>query len=106
MQSGIIDEILAVEDEAEKIVQDAQTEARRLVSEAHNRAAEIISDKVEAARKEGQQMLEDAEARMRDTMKEYEDERLSVKKAGAAIPPEVVSRATDRIVGRILSIGE
>lgn len=106
MQSGIIDEILAVEDEAERIVNDAQAEARRMISAAHNKAARIISDREEAARQEGQQRLDAAEARMREEIAEYEKQRLSQKNAEASVPPQVVSRAQERIVSRILSIGE
>lgn len=105
MQSGIIEEILAVEDEAEQIVSDAQAEAKRIVSEAHGKADRIISEAVEAARQEGQRQLEEAEARMNAGIAEYEKERLSQEKSEAGVAKETVERASGRIVDLILSIG-
>lgn len=105
MQSGIIEEILAVEDEAEQIVKDAQAEARRIISEAHGKADKIISDAVDAARLEGQRQLDAAEARMNAGIAEYGKDRLSDEKAESGVSREIVERATGRIVSLILSTG-
>ena len=52
MQSGVIDEILDVEDQAEKIIDDARQEAKKIVDDAHEKAARLVSTSIDAVKQD------------------------------------------------------
>lgn len=102
MQSSIIDGILTVEDEAEKIVSDAEAEARNIIFNAQKEAKELISKEIDEIRKKNDQIIEDEEALFKENLKEYEDVRLEIEKNGVKTNSEALKRAKDRIVSLIL----
>ncbi len=53
MQSEVIDDILNIEAEAEKIVSDAESKAQEIVLEAQAAARKKIQDRIEVIRKDG-----------------------------------------------------
>ncbi len=101
MQSEVIDDILSVEDEAAKIIEDAQKKARDTVSDAHDRAARIIADAVEAVREEGKADVERAEEVLKNKLDEYEAERERIQNEASVVDRSVLEAAASRIVERI-----
>lgn len=101
MQSEVIDDILSVEDQAAKIIEDAEKKAKENISAAHDRAAKIISDALDAVRERGKADVESAEALLEKHLAEYEEERERIENEENAVDPEVLERAVSRIVDRI-----
>jgi vacuolar-type H+-ATPase subunit H len=58
LQSEIINDILSVEDDANLVVQQAQSKANSILSEAEARAAKMIKDDVKAERDKNQQAFD------------------------------------------------
>lgn len=58
MQSEIINDILSVEDDANLIVQKAQSKANSIISEAEARAAKMMKDDLKAERAKNQQAFD------------------------------------------------
>ncbi len=106
MQSSVIDEILSVEDDAGKIVDDARAEARKIVSEAHEKAARIVSSSVEAVKARSRSELAEAEALLQKDLADYEEERRRIESGEHKMDPEAKERAVSRVIDRILTVGE
>ena len=104
MQSEVIDDILSVEDEAARIIENAQKKARETVSQAHDRAAAIIAKAVDSVREAGKADVAAAEELLRSHLKEYEEERERLLNEACTVDPSVLDRAAGRIVERICSI--
>lgn len=62
MRSDIIDEILSVEDHAQKLVKDAQSKSRTMVMEAQAKADQTVHDGVQKQKEADRVALEKAEA--------------------------------------------
>ena len=105
MQSGVIDGILSVEDEAEEIIENAQKEASSIIAAANDKAAKLVSQSFEEARKRGQSDVDAAEALLASHLAMYEEERARILSGDKHVDPEVLDRAAERIVNRILSTG-
>ena len=73
MQSGVIDGILSVEDEAEKIIENAHKEASSILASANDKAAKLVSDALDEARKTGQGDVDAAEALLESHLAMYEE---------------------------------
>ncbi len=101
MQSEVIDDILSVEDQAAKIVDEAEEKAKETISQAHDKAAKIIADRVEAVRRSGKADVDSAEALLQQHLAEYEEERERIESSENTIDPDVLERAVSRIVDRI-----
>lgn len=61
MQSAVIDEILRVEEESRKMVEEASEKAQELVFSSNEEAQRIILDTVKKAREDGEHRLEEAQ---------------------------------------------
>ena len=96
MQSEVIDDILSVEDQAAKIVEDAEKKAKETISEAHDEAQKIISEAVERVRENGKAEVDGAE---------YEEERVKIEESSSSVSPDVLEKAVTRIVERICRTG-
>ena len=101
MQSEVIDDILSVEDQAAKIVDDAEKKARENISQAHDKAAKIISESVEAVRESGKADVDSAEKLLQEHLAQYEEERERIESSENSVAPQVLERAVSRIVDRI-----
>ena len=106
MQSEVIDEILNVEDEAEKIIEDAKSEASELVNSAHDKAAKIISDALESAKERSRTEIAAAEEILQKELSEYEEERARLDESERKIDDDAKDRAVSRVVDCIVKIGE
>ena len=104
MQSEVIDDSLSVEDEAAKIIEDAEKEAQSIINDAHQKAAAEINAAIAQSAKDGQASLEEAERAMNAHLQELQ-EKLDDPKKAPDLPEDLVERASDRIVSRILSTG-
>ena len=104
MQIEVIDDILSVEERADKIIEDAQKKARNMISSAHDKAAATIKEAVERVRERGKEDVESAEELLQNHLSEYEKERIEIEKSDETIDPAVLERATGRIVERICTV--
>ena len=103
MQSGVIDGILSVEDEAAKIIENAQKEAGTIIATANEKAAKLVSEALDEARKSGQSDVNAAESLLESHLAMYEKERDRILSGENRLDPSVLDRAAERIVSRILS---
>lgn len=103
MQSGVIDGILSVEDEAEKIIDNAHKKAGEILASANDKAAKLVSGVLEEARKRGQADVDAAESILESHLAMYEQERSRIISGENRVDPAVLDRAAGRIVDRILS---
>ncbi len=106
MQSSVIDEILSVEDEAGKIVDDARAEARKIVSDAHEKAAKMLSSSLESVKARSRQELAEAQADLQRDLDDYEEERKRIESGEHRMESSARERAVSRVVDRILSVGD
>ncbi len=106
MQSSVIDEILSVEDDAAKIVDDARAEAKAMVSEAHDKAARIVSASVEDVKARARAEIAEAEAQLQQDLAEYEEERKRIERGEHRMDSDAKERAVSRVIDRILTVGE
>lgn len=104
MQSEVIDDILNIEAEAEKIVSDAEQKAQEIILDAEATARKKIQARVESARKEGTEQLESANKLLEQHIAEYEKERVRIEQEGTKVDPNVLSSMIKRAVDRISSI--
>ena len=104
MQIEVIDDILSVEERADKIIEDAQKKARDMISSAHDKAAATIKEAVERVRERGKEDVESAEELLQNHLSESEKERIESEKSDETIDPAVLERATGRIVERICTV--
>ncbi len=105
MQSEVIDDILNVEAEADKIVSEAEKEAQNMILEAQADARKKIQTRVEQVRKEGSDALDSANKTLDAHLAQYEQERIKIEKEGAKVDPDALSRMVKRAIERISSIG-
>ncbi len=104
MQSEVIDGILSIEDEAAKIIEDAEKEAQGIVDEANRKAAAEISSAAADTAREGQQAIDDAEQVMNAHLDELE-RKLGDPERVPVLPEDLLERASDRIISRITGVG-
>ncbi len=104
MKSEVIEDILNVEAEAEKIVSDANDRARDMIFTAQSKAKSLISKRVEEERAAGNKELEEKNNALESALSEYEKERVRLEEASAVLPDDVINKATKRVVDRIVSI--
>lgn len=103
MQSEVINDILAVEDRAERIVADANQAARDTLAAADAQASEIVRKAVEDERAQGRRAIADAEAGVVETVQSYEEhlkEDYSVNSTLAQVDVEAIA---DKIVEKVCS---
>lgn len=104
MQSEVIDDILKVESEADKIVSDAEHSAQDIILAAQAAARKKIQSRVEEARKEGSEQLDAANKMLEEHLAEYEKERIRIESEGAKLDPELLASMVKRVVERVSSI--
>ena len=104
MKSEVIEDILNVEAEAEKIVSDANDRARDMIFTAQSKAKSLISKRVDEERAAGNKELEERNNALESALSEYEKERVRLEEASAVLPVDVIEKATKRVVDRIVSI--
>ncbi|WP_320127390.1 hypothetical protein [uncultured Sphaerochaeta sp.] len=86
MRSNIINEVLTVEDSAQKIINDANTQSRKLIIEAQSKATAVVRDSLKTVREqhklevakaeeEAAKLLEETEANLSSAI-EMNDKRL------------------------------
>jgi F0F1-type ATP synthase membrane subunit b/b' len=103
MQSEVINDILAVEDRAERIVADANQTARDILASADAQASEMIRNAVEAEREQGRQAIADAEASVSEAVQSYEDQLKEDYSADSMLAQVDVESVADRIVEKVCS---
>ena len=106
MQSGVIDEILDVEDQAEKIIDDARQEAKKIVDDAHEKAAKLVSSSIEAVKERSRAEVQSAQAQLEAELSDYEEEKRRMESAGDSMDEDAKERAVSRVIDRILTVGE
>ena len=106
MKSGVIDEILDVEDEAERIVEDAQKTAKEIVDDAHEKAAKLVSSSIEAVKERSRAEVQSAQAQLEAELSDYEEEKRRMESTGDSMDEDAKERAVSRVIDRILTVGE
>ncbi len=104
MKSEVIEDILNVEAEAEKIINDANEQAHDILFDAQSRAKSIIAKKVEEERSKANTELNEANKALSEHLEEYEDERVRIEEASSLLPEDVIKKASKRVIDRIISI--
>lgn len=104
MKSEVIEDILNVEAEADKIVNDANDKAREIIFSAQSKAKSLISKRVEEERANDNKELEEKSNALNAALEEYEREKIRLEEAATVMPEDVVSKATKRVIDRIISI--
>ncbi|MGE4585094.1 MAG: hypothetical protein AB7C91_10645 [Sphaerochaeta sp.] len=72
MRSDIINEVLSVEDRAQKIIHDAERAAREVVSDAQAQANELVRSALRKERERGHAVLVQAESDAAKQLSEFE----------------------------------
>ncbi len=72
MRSDIIDEVLSVEDTAQKIIRDANTNARNILSDAQLQASELVRSALKEERERNHALLLQAEEDANLQLSEFE----------------------------------
>ena len=104
MKSEVIEGILSVEAEAEKIVNDANERSHDILFEAQSRAKSIISSRVDEERAKDNAEIDEANKALAEHLEDYEKERARIEEASSLLPDEVIRRASERVIERIISI--
>lgn len=104
MKSEVIEDILNVEAEAEKIVNDANEHAHDILFDAQSKAKSIIAKRVEEERVKANSELADANKALSEHLEEYEKERVRIEEASSLLPDSVIRKASERVIDRIISI--
>ncbi len=104
MHSSVIDEILKVEDDAGKLVSDAEEKARRIIFDAEAEKKAYIQSEVEKVRAEGKKRLDEEERILEEHLKEYEAMRDEIERKANKLPQSVIETAAERVIERILKV--
>ena len=94
MRSDIINEVLSVEDRAQKIVRDASNRARDYISEAQLKSGEIVRSSLKEVREQNHTELLQAEADAQLRLAEFE--------ASLDISSVLSEQTLDQIANRIV----
>ena len=106
MHSDIIDNILEVEDSAVKIVEDAEKMARDIVFNAQTEKKEYIQKEIDRVRALGEEEIDAQKKLLDEHLEDYERQRLEIEKDPSVTDKEVVKRSSERVIQRILEIGD
>lgn len=104
MHSGIIDEILEVEDNAFSIVDNAEKEAREIIFKAQEDKRNYVQSRLEAKRRENDAAIEEAESLLKEHLAIYEEKKEEIEKSAASVDPDVLEHASARIVEVLLGV--
>ena len=72
VRSDIINEVLSVEDKAQQIIRDANTNSRNILSDAQLQASELVRTSLKEERENNQTLLRQAEADANLRLSEFE----------------------------------
>lgn len=97
MQHDVIDEILSVEENAQKLEKDAQSSSREMVMDAQSKASQYVRDVLNAKREVFRKELEQAEADAQKTLADYCD---SID-TSATIPSAELDAMADQIIRKV-----
>lgn len=97
MRSDVIAEILSVEDNAQKLEKDAQTQSHDMIAEAQADANTYVHDTVQAHRASNRNLLEKAEE---DSQKAVDDYAATLD-SGSRLDESEVNAMADAIIKKI-----
>ena len=97
MQQDVIGEILSVEENAQKLEQDAQTRSREMVMDAQEKANQYVRDALNAKREADRKELEKAEADADETLKSF----TSNLDTGMAVSTQEADAIADKIIEKL-----
>lgn len=103
MQSEVINDILAVEDRAERIVADANKTAHEILTSADAQASDIIRKAVDEERELGHKAIADAEEQAAESIQTYEEHLKEDYSVDTVISQDTVDQIADKIVERVCS---
>ena len=97
MQHDVIDEILSVEENAQKLEKDAQSRSREMVMDAQSKATQYVRDTLNAKHEADRKELEKAEADAQQTIADY----TGSLDTAAAIPSADLDSMADQIIRKV-----
>lgn len=103
MKSDVIDSILNVEDEAQRIVALAKEEAGKIVSDAQAEAAGLLKAASKEERAESEALVAAAQAELDAKLASYDQRSRLVTEKDAEVDPESVRSAAGKIFRAICS---
>ncbi len=98
MQNKIINEVLHVEDRAQKIIRDSERSARQIISEAQAKANEMVRSSLKDRRETNSDTIAQAEADAALRLAEYEASLAE----GESFSEELIEQIAHRIVDRVV----
>jgi V/A-type H+-transporting ATPase subunit G/H len=98
VQKKIINEVLSVEDRAQKIIRDSERNARDIVTEAQAKANELVRSSLKDERDRQNAEIAQAEADMAAALAEYEASLGEGKTLSEAVVQQIAKRIVDRVV--------
>ncbi len=98
MKSSVINDILKVEDAADKIVSDAEDKAFKMLAEAKSEARRNTEAELNRLKDEHNIQLEKLNKDLSDRLSSYEEETAKVQKDQIRISPEDLKRITDEVI--------
>ena len=104
MQNEVIDDILKVESEATRIINDAEKEAQDIILEAQSIARKSVAERIEQVRADGNKEIELANKVLQEHIAEYEAQREKIEKEGSKLDSNVLSQMVIRVVERISGV--
>ncbi len=104
MRSEVIDRILSVEDEAEKIKAKAEEEARSIVLDAQSEASRRIKEASDAERRRADETVSQASGMLDAQLRELEEKTRQLTAKPAEVDMDKAQEAARRIVRLVCSV--
>ena len=104
MRSEVIDRILSVEDEAQKIRKQADDEARAIVLDAQSKATLVVKEGLEAERRRGDEVVEEANRALDEKLGQLDEKLRQLSGTIVEVDGDVVEEASRRIVELVTSV--
>lgn len=101
MHIEVIDDILEVEDKAEKIILEAQNKSRDILQQSQEKAQKLIKEAIDKEREEGEESLKSLNETMLTHLSDYEKEQQEILNQSNHIDNSKITMATDKIIARL-----
>ncbi len=98
MKSEVIEKILSVEDEALKIRERGEEEAHRIVLEAQSQAASLVKNALSEERARGDEAVAASSAVLDEKLRRLAEQTEKLDSAPSEVDPAIVEKAASLIV--------
>lgn len=101
MHIEVIDDILEVEDKAEKIILDAQNRSRDILQQSQDKAQKLIKEAVDKERQIGEDSLKSANEIMQQHLLDFETSQQAILAQESHIDNAKIDLASSKIINRL-----